>query len=264
MSQNEPTQQAIPNGERNLDPKDLLIAQFNYIADNVFQANEDRARVSSYYFVTAAAVVAAILGTNLQDGSIWLDLGLMLLFMVLSFIGYFTVLQLARLRIAWRDSAEAMNRVVKYYIDHSTDSQVEQDLVWFRRDKQLPTQGRVESVSFLLALSVIVADFGTFVAAFIYGEQGILAFLSDKFISAQEWILFIVNLAIVMLGFGFVRFQLFQYFEWVGKKQTDDIASGLERTLRRFKLIPSLEHLDKSHANIERQPLFKLSKKQNR
>ena len=31
-----------------LDPTPLLVAEFNYIAQSAFQANEDRARVSSY------------------------------------------------------------------------------------------------------------------------------------------------------------------------------------------------------------------------
>ena len=31
---------------------DLLVAEFNYIANAAFQANEDRARVSQFFFVT--------------------------------------------------------------------------------------------------------------------------------------------------------------------------------------------------------------------
>ena len=36
-----------------LDVNDILIAEFNYIASTAFQANEDRARVSNYYLMTA-------------------------------------------------------------------------------------------------------------------------------------------------------------------------------------------------------------------
>lgn len=183
MSEPQPSTQTNPNDDKKLDPKDLVLAEFNYIANNVFQANEDRARVSSYYFVTAAAVVAAILGTNLQNGSAWIYLGFMLLFGALSLVGYFTVLQLARLRIAWRSSADAMNQVIKYYVDHSTDKKVEENLVWFSRKKNLPAQGRVESVSFLLALSVIVTDFGTTLVSFVYGGQTLFALAEDQFIS---------------------------------------------------------------------------------
>jgi len=31
---------------------DFLVAEFNYIANAAFQANEDRARVSQFFFVT--------------------------------------------------------------------------------------------------------------------------------------------------------------------------------------------------------------------
>ena len=49
-----------------LDPNTILIAEFEYTTQPAFQANEDRARVSSYYFVTAAALVAAIFGVNVE------------------------------------------------------------------------------------------------------------------------------------------------------------------------------------------------------
>ena len=39
--------------QRPLDVNEILIAEFNYIANTAFQANEDRARVSNYYLMTA-------------------------------------------------------------------------------------------------------------------------------------------------------------------------------------------------------------------
>ncbi len=44
-----------------LNVEDILKAEFEYIAHTAFQANEDRARVSSFYFVSVGSVVAAIL-----------------------------------------------------------------------------------------------------------------------------------------------------------------------------------------------------------
>src|SRR5512136_929916 len=94
----------------NLDPNDILIAEYNYIAQTAFQANEDRARVSNYYFVTAAAVIGAILSAKLEAGSApGVYFGFSGLFFILSLVGLTILLQLARLRTAWQDSARAMN-----------------------------------------------------------------------------------------------------------------------------------------------------------
>lgn len=249
MSQDNPQSPMRVSDNPKLDPKDLILAEFNYIASNVFQANEDRARVSSYYFVTAAAVVAAILGSNLQNGSTWIYSGFMLLFAVLSLIGYFTVLQLARLRIAWRESADAMNRVVKYYVDHSTDLQVEQALVWFRRDEKLPAQGRAESVSFLLALSVVVADFGTTLVAVVYGGQGFLAFLQHRALMVQSELSNILLIIVAfVLGYVYARFQIRAYFEWVHREPADQHKTQLEQFLVKIKLMPVIEHTDSGRA----------------
>ncbi|MBI4790902.1 MAG: hypothetical protein HY782_28055 [Chloroflexi bacterium] len=250
MSQVEPKHPIPLTDDKKLDPKDLLIAEFNYIASNVFQANEDRARVSSYYFVTAAAVVAAILGANLQNGSAWIYLGFMLLFALLSLIGYFTVLQLARLRIAWRDGADAMNRVVKYYIDHSTDPQVEHDLVWFKRDKKLSTQGRVESVSFLLALSVVATDFGTAIAAFMYGGQSLVVFMQYRSITVPSELNILLVIVALGLGYFYAQFQIRAYFEWVHRQPVSENRTWLERLLVRLKLMPAMD----SNNNLELSP----------
>jgi len=47
--------------QRPLDVNEIVVAEFEYIATTAFQANEDRARVSNYYLMTAGAAVAAIL-----------------------------------------------------------------------------------------------------------------------------------------------------------------------------------------------------------
>ena len=237
MNQDKHDPQTETANDKKLDPKDLLIAEFNYIADYASQANEDRARVSSYYFVTAAAAVAAILGTNLQNGSVWVYLGLMLLFAVLSFVGYCTVLQLARLRAAWRDSADAMNRVVECYLDKLADPEVEQALMWFKRKEKLPAEGRVESIAFLLALSVIGADSVTTIVTFIYAGQSVIAFVGHHGTPFLWWVNIPLAIAAVIPGYFYARFQIHEYFECVRKRSTDEKENFLERTLRWLRLL---------------------------
>jgi hypothetical protein len=43
---------------------ELLAAEFDYIAQTAIQANEDRARVSSFYLIAVGSLVAALFGTQ--------------------------------------------------------------------------------------------------------------------------------------------------------------------------------------------------------
>ena len=43
---------------------ELLAAEYNYISQTANQANEDRARVSSFYLIAVGSLVAALLAPN--------------------------------------------------------------------------------------------------------------------------------------------------------------------------------------------------------
>ncbi|MFZ5919623.1 MAG: hypothetical protein ACOYY3_01060 [Chloroflexota bacterium] len=135
-----------------LSPDEILIAEFNYIAQTAFQANEDRARVTSFYFVSVGSLVAAILGTQFAGQ----DLGstpLMLfavLFTVLTGLGILTIKQLARLRAAWHESAEAMNTIKDFYIKNHPA--IEPAFKWHK--ETLPPTDKKNSIANLMAVEV--------------------------------------------------------------------------------------------------------------
>lgn len=134
-----------------LNSDEILKAEYNYIANTVFQANEDRARVTSFYFVTVGSLVAAILGTlfsadNLQGAS----LAFAGLFLILTILGALTLAQLARLRAAWHESAEAMNVIKEFYIKHNKE--IEPAFKW--RAKTLPPTDKRFSIANLMAVEV--------------------------------------------------------------------------------------------------------------
>ncbi|NOH02297.1 MAG: hypothetical protein HND47_10245 [Chloroflexi bacterium] len=134
-----------------LNPDEILKAEFNYIASTVFQSNEDRSRVTSFYFVTVGSLVAVILGTlfsedNLQGAA----LGFSGLFLVLTVLGALTLAQLARLRAAWHESAQAMNVIKEFYIEHNRE--IEPAFKW--RSKTLPPTDKPFSIANLMAVEV--------------------------------------------------------------------------------------------------------------
>jgi len=132
---------------------ELLAAEFNYIAQTAIQANEDRARVSSFYLIAVGSAVAALLGTQLLDVNSPLrtvNLIFSGLFALLTLLGTSTVMQLARLRSAWYESALAMNQLKDYMITQNTT--LNQAFRW--KTSTLPSLRKKDSISYYQALEV--------------------------------------------------------------------------------------------------------------
>ncbi len=140
------------------NPDDILKAEYDYIASTVFQANEDRSRVASFYFVTLGSLVGAIFSaSNLQS----VALAFAGLFVVLTVIGALTLAQLARLRAAWHESAEAMNQIKEYYI--SRNKEISPAFKWTA--KTLPPTNKPFSIANLMAVEVVFLSAVTAAAA---------------------------------------------------------------------------------------------------
>ncbi|MFN8382955.1 MAG: hypothetical protein U0V02_13490 [Anaerolineales bacterium] len=136
-----------------LDTNEILKAEYNYIANTVFQANEDRSRVASFYFVTVGSLVAAIFGTIFSaENTKHFALAFAGLFAILTALGALTLAQLARLRAAWHESVEAMNQIKDFYIEHNKE--IEPAFKW--RLKTLPNTDKPFSIANLMAIEVSI------------------------------------------------------------------------------------------------------------
>jgi hypothetical protein len=152
--------------ESMLDPDDLLHAEYTYIAQTAFQANEDRARVITFYLVNLGGFVAALyssqMASSIQPEVEGFFAGL---FLLLSVTGLLTILQLARLRQAWFESIVAMNQIKEYYRTHFPGLKLEQALRWSNANPALLY--KPWSISFMLALQVAVLG-GVSLGAAVY------------------------------------------------------------------------------------------------
>jgi len=134
-----------------LDTGEILKAEYDYIANTAFQANEDRARVSSFYLVSVGSVVAAIFGTQVAPESLkGVALPLAILFAVLTVLGRLTIAQLARLRAAWHESAQAMNQLKDFYLEHYPE--IAPAFKW--RGGSIPPTDKPNSIANLIAMEV--------------------------------------------------------------------------------------------------------------
>lgn len=145
----------------------ILAAEFNYAAQTAFQANEDRARVTSFYLVTVGSFLAAILSTQFitAPGELIYG-GFSALFMVISLMGIITLLQLARARAAWYESVRTMNQLKDFYIKYTPNYPLQDAFRW--RTGSIPPRLKISSISFLLALEICLLGSFMFGAAVVF------------------------------------------------------------------------------------------------
>jgi hypothetical protein len=151
--------------------KEILTAEFEYIAGTASQANEDRARVTSFYLIAVGSLVAALFSTQLVEKSNTPTVRLLFsgLFLMLTFLGTTTVLQLARLRSSWFESMLALNQIKEYVIKQ--DKHLAEAFRW--RTKSMPPLYKVNSVSYHQTVQVAFLSGITFGATVYFFQYGI-------------------------------------------------------------------------------------------
>ena len=156
------------------DEEALLKAELEYITQTAFQANEDRARVSSFYLVAVGSLVAAVFSAQLVDQKFEPRLeaaAFAALFLILTFMGTLTTLQLSRLRASWHESMLAMNQLKDYWLRHSKDKTLKQAFRW--DTSTLPEKYKTNSVSYYQTLEVALLSGLTFGVAVYFFQQAI-------------------------------------------------------------------------------------------
>ena len=181
-----------------LNDEVLLKSELEYIVQTAFQANEDRARVSSFYLVAVGSLVAALLSTQLLTQNVAPGLipwAFSALFFVLTLLGALTILQLARLRATWHDSLLAMNQIKDFAMKQNPE--LVEAFRW--KTSTLPSKYKKGSVSYYQAVEV------SLITGLMFGASAF--FLQQVFppVGILDWILS------VLAGIGMVFLQLFVY-----------------------------------------------------
>jgi hypothetical protein len=164
---------------------ELLAAEFNYIALTATQANEDRARVSSFYLLAVGSLVAALFSTQLFDPEKFTStIRIMFsgLFILLTLLGASTVLQLAQLRSAWHESMRAMNQIKDFAMKQNPE--LAEAFRW--KTSTIPRKYKTNSVSYYQALEVSIIGGLTFGTAIFFLLQVFLP------VSALTWLICIL------------------------------------------------------------------------
>ncbi len=149
--------------------EEIIAAEYEYIAQTAFQAQEDRARVTSFYIVSLGSLFGAFFSTNFSDEKVTIlaYLGFSGLFFFLSYFGFITLRQLIMLRKAWFESAKAMNQIKDFLI--SKNSEISAAFRW--QSKTLPPPYKPGNVAYLLAQQVALLGAITIGASVYYAMR---------------------------------------------------------------------------------------------
>lgn len=168
---------------------ELLASEFDYIAQTATQANEDRARVSSFYLIAVGSLVAALFGTQVFEPELFnSNIKIMFsgLFGLLTLLGISTIMQLARLRAAWHESVLAMNQMKDFAIAQRPE--LAGAFRW--KTGTLPPKYKPASVSYYQAVEVALIG-GLLFAAGVFFFQ--LALLPEPTVTTiVPWVISIV------------------------------------------------------------------------
>lgn len=142
---------------------ELLASEYEYITHTASQANEDRARVASFYLIAVGSLVAALFGTQLFEAEKYTQAVKLMfsgLFVLLTLLGTSTIMQLARLRGAWYEAMLAMNQIKDFAMKQNPELT---DAFRWTKDT-LPPKYKRSSVSYFQAVEVSLISglmFGT-------------------------------------------------------------------------------------------------------
>jgi hypothetical protein len=154
---------------RSFELDEVLAAEYDYIVQTATQANEDRARIASFYLIAVGSLVAAILGTQFFDPQTFtatVKLLFSALFIALTLLGTSTVVQLARLRSSWYESMLAMNQIKDFMMDQNAE--LKTAFRW--TTATLPPKYKTDSISYFQAREAAVISGITFGAAVFFAQ----------------------------------------------------------------------------------------------
>jgi FtsH-binding integral membrane protein len=218
------------NGSNNkfdtsLKMENMLLEEFNYVSVTAYQAMEDRARISSFYYLLLGVLVSGLAAIYQFSGgthNVPLSLVTILLF-VGTIISVSFFVTLIRLRQAYKESLLTMNVIKEFYIDQFKQQMpaIEQAFRW--RLATMPKGERIGSVTFMIAaLNAFIGSLCLAGAVFIITEQPLTG--PGAFILALA--IFIVA---VLVHIFFYRKSLSKKIDAaVIRKQEKDLESALE------------------------------------
>jgi len=196
-----------------LEARALLVAEFEYARITASEAMGDRHTVVNFYLLLTGVVVSAVVGL-VSSESLAASLGralpfvAMALLWALCIVGWLYLLQIIRLRQAWRDSARTMNEIKQFYMSHValfSPQEFSQAFRW--RLETLPPAGKLWTIHFFSAALIALLN------CLVY-MGGALLFGLGVGLTPQQWLWAAPGL--LVLGLALFAFALHMYVVFLG------------------------------------------------
>ncbi len=211
--------------------ENMLLEEFNYAGVTAYQSMEDRARISSLYYILLGALASGLLAIYQSSGSSHnYSQPLVMVILVLAGLLSLTFFEkIIRIRAAYRECLICMNVIKEFYIQQFQHDMphIQQAFRW--RLNTIPSGESVKSVTF--AISALIAVMGSicFGAAILVGMAPRVIANPGSAGTASYLASSLVFLAILLVYIWYYRYSLSSRKEQAAiKKQAEAIGIKVE------------------------------------
>jgi hypothetical protein len=186
---------------------EILLKEFDYARFTASEAMQDRHTMVNFYLLAFGVIATGVLAILSRDSDLPQSIGTLLLW-ILCAVGWLYFLKIIRLRQAWHESAQAMNQIKEFYIQHDQHFKPEQLRSAFRwQAHTLPSPGKPWTVFFYSAVLIALLDS----MAYVLGATLLDLNLSHSIPR--------VDLGLYLIfGIGFLTFHIWLYFAFLKHK----------------------------------------------
>ncbi|MFQ5854617.1 MAG: hypothetical protein ACE5LU_03085 [Anaerolineae bacterium] len=203
------------SGENLLDPDLIFEVEFEYAHATAGEAMKDRHTMVNFYLLVVGLVASGVIAVLGRDTDLPKAAATLLLWLVCA-VGWLYFLKIIRLRQAWHDSAQAMNQIKEFYIQHASgfeDGGLRSAFRW--QAHTLPAPDKPWTVFFYSAVLIGFLDSVAYVAG------GMLMDL-DAALSLP----LLVGGLLVLFGLAFFAFHVWLYFAFLKPEPSPGPASS--------------------------------------
>ena len=179
---------------------DILLREFDYARFTASEAMQDRHTMVNFYLLAFGVIATGVLAILSREADLPQSIGTLLLW-ILCAVGWLYFLKIIRLRQAWHESAQAMNQIKEFFIQHDEHFEPEELRPAFRwQAHTLPSPDKPWTLFFYSAVLIALLDS----MAYVLG-----AALLDLNLSL---IIPRVDLGLYLIfGIGFLAFHIWLY-----------------------------------------------------
>jgi hypothetical protein len=180
---------------------DILKLEFEYARFTASEAMQDRHTMVNFYLLAFGVIATGVLAILSREADLPQSIGTLLLW-ILCAVGWLYFLKITRLRQAWHDSAQAMNQIKEFFIQHDDHFDPEELRTAFRwQAHTLPPSDKPWTVFFYSAVLIALLDSMAYVLGAALLDLGLSHTIPR--IDIGLYLLF---------GIGFLAFHIWLYF----------------------------------------------------